>query len=736
MKFRSLLVLLTSLLFSMSLEGQKSNIRKGDEYFKKEHYYEAYQLYKVPETEEDKSALFRRAQSAFHASFLEDAYRDIKKVINRGKYDKEVIYYLAKIQHSLGEYKEAAKNYKEYLRNTSQSDTRRKSVINDIKRCATGMDLKYVSNLGFIENLGEDFNTRFDEINLLQSPNFSNKYYFSSNRNSATGGRRNADGRSDDMGMFYFDMYCAEYKDGLWSDNESINPLLNSSKHEFLQDFSKDGNVMYYSTGRKVDENVILTDTFTSADNESLYSEKLISPILGEYGDKYLSFFNDSTILFSSKREGGFGGYDIYIVAHRNGLWSEPINLGPKVNTPYDEVSPFMAPNGLELYYSSNNTKSIGGHDIFKITYNKILHEWNKSENLGPPINSPDDDIFFKLSRDGVSASFCSDRKTGFGGMDGYVLYLKKVAFNNYLTGELPCLETQEFIVSAIQPRRDRTASMVVQKVSSEETIEEPIEATVVPQEKEIVISKLKISPLFYGEDENIVQGENKEKVDNLIQFMKKFPQLKLEIVCNTLKEGITAYDLYFSIKRVEKIGEYIIENGIDPQRLLLKGTGSNYPIARFSSDGRSSAMADQMNRRVDIFIHNYEDLPLEVEIEEPFVVEYLRDNSNGIYRTIVEGLSYKVQIAAVNRMYQNELLKYYTDSMIEKNMNNGRYLYTIGLYDDYFSAKELYKDLKQNDVSGILIIPYKNGVRIGRNKIIDHAREFPDLVNYLQYND
>jgi outer membrane protein OmpA-like peptidoglycan-associated protein len=695
-------------------------------------------MYSVPEVENDKEALFRRAICNYNTSRLDNALQDINRSIRKGKDDEQVIFYLAKIYHSYGEFEKAIKHYKDYLRKTGSGDPKRKSVINDIKRCATGLKVKYKDQLGFIENLGNDFNSRYEEINLLQSPNFSNKYYYSSNRERSTGGRRDADGNVDESGFYYFDMYSASYENGIWVQTETLNPLLNSSKHEFILDFVDNGNILYYASGSGEQKNTILTDTFRDNRAEELFSTKFLSPIVGEYGDKYLSFFNDSTILFSSKREGGYGGYDIYIVGIRNGLWSEPKNLGPSINTPYDEVSAFISPNGLDIYFSSNNTRSTGGFDIFKASYNREGGKWNPSENLGMPVNSAEDDMYFKLTSDGISATFCSNRKTGFGGMDGYILYLKDQAYTTPLVGELPFIEEDQFIASSFQPVRMSQSRARIQKVSNKEKRPEvEIQAELPEPEKEkVVVTKLNLSPLYYGEEENMIFGENKKKLDQLIFILKKFPQLKLELICNTLKEGITAYDLYYSIKRSDKIGEYIIENGIDPQRLLLKGAGSNYPVAKFGADGRSTAMADRVNRRVDVILHNYEDLPLELSIEEPSIVEYLRDKRNGIYKTIVEGLSYKVQIVAVNRMYQNDILKYYSDSMIEKDMNNGKYLYTIGLYEDYFSAKELYKDLKANDVAGILIIPYKNGVRISRNKIIDHAREFPDLVNYLQYND
>jgi len=123
---------------------------------------------------------------------------------------------------------------------------------------------------------------------------------------------------------------------------------------------------------------------------------------------------------FVSNRAGGYGGRDIYrIVKLPNGNWSEPQNLGPEINTPYDEDSPFIAVDNKTLYYSSNGIKSMGGFDVF-VSFRDDLNNWSSPINMGYPINSTGDDIFYTTTFDGLRGYLSSFRKNGYGDVDIY----------------------------------------------------------------------------------------------------------------------------------------------------------------------------------------------------------------------------------------------------------------------------------------------------------------------------
>jgi hypothetical protein len=129
-------------------------------------------------------------------------------------------------------------------------------------------------------------------------------------------------------------------------------------------------------------------------------------------------------LIFSSDRPGGFGGTDLYLCRKtESGSWSEPVNMGGYINTRYDDDGPFIHPNGNKLYFSSNGHNSMGGYDIFYTQYLESRRRWTRPVNIGYPINSPDDDIFFVWSPDGERAYFSSEREDTYGDSDIYMLH-------------------------------------------------------------------------------------------------------------------------------------------------------------------------------------------------------------------------------------------------------------------------------------------------------------------------
>ena len=130
-----------------------------------------------------------------------------------------------------------------------------------------------------------------------------------------------------------------------------------------------------------------------------------------------------NTLYFVSDRPGGFGGEDIYrCVKLPTGRWSKATNLGPTINTEYDEDAPFMHPDGVTLFFSSNGHKTMGGFDIFFSV--KSDSGWYPPQNMGYPINTTDDDVFYVMSSDGKRAYFSSVRPEGLGEQDIYMVTL------------------------------------------------------------------------------------------------------------------------------------------------------------------------------------------------------------------------------------------------------------------------------------------------------------------------
>jgi hypothetical protein len=154
---------------------------------------------------------------------------------------------------------------------------------------------------------------------------------------------------------------------------------------------------------------------------QGVLNQKAFEPSISISSDGY-------TIFFSSERPGGLGGLDIYKSEKDvNGKWSAPVNLGANINTEYDEDSPFISADGKTLYFSSKGFNNMGGYDVYKSTFDG--NNWSAPENMGYPVNSAGNDIFFILSTDGKRAYYSSNKIGGSGKMDIYEITFA----NNYL---------------------------------------------------------------------------------------------------------------------------------------------------------------------------------------------------------------------------------------------------------------------------------------------------------------
>ncbi|NBP70806.1 MAG: hypothetical protein EBU52_18955 [Cytophagia bacterium] len=144
------------------------------------------------------------------------------------------------------------------------------------------------------------------------------------------------------------------------------------------------------------------------------------------YEENSISIARDEKmIFFSSNRPGGNGGLDIYsATVDEKGQWTGIKNLGVKINTETDEDGPFIDHDGKTLYFSSKGRKGMGGYDIFKSTYDELTGEWSEPENVGYPINTPDNDIFIFLSKDSKTGYYASVREDAIGYDDIYMISL------------------------------------------------------------------------------------------------------------------------------------------------------------------------------------------------------------------------------------------------------------------------------------------------------------------------
>ena len=330
----------------------------------------------------------------------------------------ELFRYKATIAHIQQKFKKAINFYNGYKIINGKKDLTNDEINRLINKSIYAEEVISKPRNVTIQNVGAIINSKFDEYVPLISAD-EGAMYFTSRRPESTGNKLDPNGR------FFEDIYYSKKSGSSWEKPNQMKSGINTETNDACAGLSPDGQLL-----------------FIFRTNPDLYSGSLYESRMGlddwetpiKLPDNINSGFvetsasittNDKIIYFSSNRDGGFGGKDIYKVERLpNGTWGKAQNLGPTINTEYDEDAPFIHSDGKTLYFSSTGHQNIGGYDIFKtkIDENGV---WTNPDNLGYPINTVTDDIFFVLAADGKIGYYSSAQQGGYGGQDIYKVVLK-----------------------------------------------------------------------------------------------------------------------------------------------------------------------------------------------------------------------------------------------------------------------------------------------------------------------
>jgi len=714
---KNILTTLLVLFICVAASGQFSEKKLKDKanlYFKNEKYFEALQLYqKYDKIKNNNEDVKLRLGICYY--FNNDVTKSIdylsSLVYNQSKPSSAAYFYLGAAYHSNQEFKKAITNYKLFLKNSPSNNPNRRAIKDEIKRCAYASKISHQPKLAVVENLGENVNTVGDDFAPVQSPNVQKKLYFSSSRKGNLGGLRDKKGELDDLrGKYSSDVFSVIIQNGEWTNPKRLNNLINSPQNDVALDFNESGTAMLLFKGFDLFSGQILIDSFQPIEEKPLFPPQFKAPIVAERGDGFPCFFNDSTIVFSSRITGGYGGSDLYITQFSNGKWSSPQNLGETINTPYDETTPYLANDGRTLYYSSNTTDGIGGFDIYKTIFNDFKKIWAKPLNLGIPINSPKDDDFFRLNNDGTQGYFSSSRKEGYGERDIYVAYFKTQNMEQLVISNPTSFHTIAF-------GGKNNDSFV------------PTGEEVAFQGEKLIFE---VSPIYYEKEKDVLSPTNISELNKVVKLLAEYPQLKIELIGNSDNEDQAQFSLYFSIKRSEQVANYLIKSGVEPSNIIVKGCGANFPIATNAFGGAPNLLGQRMNRRIDIKIFNTQRMPVNVISKKPKIEKAMIASKGIFYNKSIKGLSYKVQVAEIKQNYNSDLITKYPDATVESKADSPYYNYTVGLYQTFDSAEALRKELQRQGITIAEVIPYLDGIRISEDESKAQSVYFPDLLNFI----
>ncbi|MDF2448044.1 MAG: tpn50 [Bacteroidota bacterium] len=270
-----------------------------------------------------------------------------------------------------------------------------------------------------INNLGEAINSKFDD----QSPSISadgRKLVFNSRRPETTDSPIDVEGD----GKYFQDIYISTWDtiNKKWNTSEDVPGNVNTPAHDACTSISPDGKQIFIYKNDVNDNESRGGDVFVSkiVNNKWKTPEAIGKPVNSSYWEGGACISPDGkTLYFISERKGGYGRADIWMVKKVSKTeWGKPENLGPDVNSEFDEVGAFLAPDGKTLFFSSNGKASMGSYDVFKTTFEN--NKWTAPVNLGYPINTVHKDGPLVISADAQIAYFASERKGGLGESDIY----------------------------------------------------------------------------------------------------------------------------------------------------------------------------------------------------------------------------------------------------------------------------------------------------------------------------
>jgi outer membrane protein OmpA-like peptidoglycan-associated protein/tetratricopeptide (TPR) repeat protein len=506
-----------------------------------------------------------------------------------------------------------------------------------------------------IENMGDRINSGFSEHSPVISANDSVLLY--------TARRPECLGAQNDVFFYDEDIYISHKKNGEWTQGVNIDKPVNAVGHDATISLTADGQTLYIYRHKKAGG--LYVTEFDQAEQKWREPHSVERPLNSKYYEASICQSADSSLMFfTSDRPGGFGGRDIYMVRKEGkNKWGEPTNLGPGVNTAFDEDAPYFHPDGKTLYYSSNGPGSIGGFDIFVTELNdQAPNGWLDPLNMGAPVNTPDDDIYFVLAQDGRSGYYTSGMEGGYGEKDIYHIVFPYYPYpRRYhvvevagLVRDVKTLDTLRAMVKLVDKETNRvldsvetgsdaskyyfvlepqrTYSLVVQAdgyfpttedLNTPELVDEdvvleknmfldrPVAATV--EEMPVPRQRVEIQHIYYDFDKDFIRDDAAVELDRAIDLLNANPNLKVKLLSHTDWFGTFTYNVDLGHRRAKNARAYLIEKGIDPSRISIDHFSENRPLETNDNDnGR------QYNRRTELrLIENEEVVLSSVKLRE-----------------------------------------------------------------------------------------------------------------------
>ncbi|MCX8079813.1 MAG: OmpA family protein [Bacteroidia bacterium] len=330
--------------------------------------------------------------------------------------EPDLNYWLGWSYHLNSKWDDAIRHYQYHIQIISEKSGKQAQMeVEDmnkkIQECQNGKKYSARPLRVFVDNLGPNVNTRFPEYGA-QITSDESIIIFTARRDNSTGGQKDNDNE------YMEDIYISVKENGKWTPSRHLSKNINTDKHDAIAGLSPDGGKIYVYRHSGSDGGDLYESVQFGNDWEvPVHMNKNINT---KYHESSVSLsFDGRKLFFVSDKPSGFGNRDIYVSElDVKGEWGPAKNLGPEINTKYGEEGVMMHPDGVTMYFSSKGHDNMGGYDIFKSEFKN--GKWTKPENLGYPINGPDDDVFYVVAGSGTRAYFASAKAGGYGDKDIY----------------------------------------------------------------------------------------------------------------------------------------------------------------------------------------------------------------------------------------------------------------------------------------------------------------------------
>ena len=603
MKAHFTIYILFLLIVSSLYSCKSAKLSDAEEKQRIGEYYEAAAIYRKVYTKTSPKKRDLRGYIAYRMAecnrLINNTAKATSAYMNAIRYDypdSTVYLRMGQMLQKTGRYPEAIKNYDIYMEN----DPSNLLAINGIQGCELAPGWKKNPTRYEVRRM-DKFNSRRGEFSPMLAGDKYDQLYFASSRSKDKDAKVSAITGQNNNNLFL----VKQDEKGAWLAPVELEDEVNTEYDEGTPSFSPDGNTMYYTYCAQDPEGPRTAEIYISTRSSAKWGKGTRATIVKDSvtalghpsispDGKYLYFVSDAV--------GGFGGKDIFRARVAGNDFGPMENLGEEINTPGDEMFPYVR-DSVTLYFASNGHPGMGGLDLFKATQDST-GKW-KVENLGAPINSMADDFGITFAGKEERGFFCSNRNDARG--YDHIYSFERPTITIFIEGivndvdEYPIEDATVRIVGKdglnvkVPVKKDGTYRVELERdiryvmmASARGYLNQNYELHTGPEEKnETYIVDFFLSPIskpviidniFYDFDKATLRPESKKALDEMIKMLNDNPNVTIELGAHTDRKGTDQYNERLAQRRAQSVVDYLIAGGIEAARLEAKGYGESVP--------------------------------------------------------------------------------------------------------------------------------------------------------------